>query len=185
MVCVHPQREKIEDALLRQEACEKIGIQFGVSQWSVGRHSKHLGRSVITTGDRPLLDRVSSLLDRLDSIAAKAQSAKAWSAVVAAMREIREALELLARLTGQMPSASQGVRVGVAVNVTTGHSAGDLSIRELDVEIAQSVAEATNNFDPATIERMRRLAQRSAQTGLLLEVDAASSRQGSDCTDST
>jgi hypothetical protein len=163
-VCVHPERQKIEDLLLRKEPCATIGAQFGVSLWSVNRHSKHLGRSVVVNGSQPLLDRLEALLDRLESIASKAQSAKDWRAAVAGLREVREGLELLARLTGQMPSVGHGSSVAVAVNVTTGHQANELTPRELDVQIALEVYEATDHFNVETMERMRRLVARNDRT---------------------
>jgi hypothetical protein len=159
-VCVHEQRARIEDALLRKTALAKIGEQYGISLHIIWRHSKHIGRSIITKGKTPLIDRVEALMDRLESISAKAQSAKEWHACVSAMKEVRCSLELLAKLTGQMPAAGQGVTVGVAVNVSTSHSASNLNDRDLDVQIAVDVSEATNGFDQATIERMKRLVQR-------------------------
>jgi hypothetical protein len=160
-VCEHEKRHEIEDALLRRESCAEIGTRFGVSPWSVSRHSKHLGRSIITNGSQPLLDRLEALLDRLDSIATKATSAKDWRAAVAGLREVREGLELLARLTGQMPTGSHGSSTVVAVNVTTGQPTNELTGRELDVQIAREVFAATEGFNPETIERMRRLVARN------------------------
>lgn len=160
-VCAHPDRAAIEDALLRRTATVRIGEQFGVSQWSVVRHSKHLSRSVICSGPTPLLDRIEALTVRLESIVGHAESGKDWRCAVMAVREMRETLELVARLTGAMPSAGQGTRVAVAVNVTTGHPTSSLNDMDLDVQIAASVAEATDNFNAQTIERMKRLVARN------------------------
>jgi hypothetical protein len=183
--CEHPERARIEDALLRRESCAEIGTRFGVSSWSVSRHSKHLGRSIITNGSQPLLDRLEALLDRLDSIATKATSAKDWRAAVAGLREVREGLELLARLTGQMPTVGHGSSVAVAVSVNTGHPTNELSGRELDVQIAREVFAATNGFDPGVVERMKRLVAKSQSDNRILELTAASTRRGSDCSEST
>lgn len=178
--CVHPKRNEIEDLLLRKTPHSKIGEQYGISLYSVFRHSKHLGRSIVCAGDRPLMDRLEALLNRLEQISEKAQSAKAWSATVSAMREVRETLELIARLTGEYPLASQGVRVGVSVNVATGHPANNLGDRDLELQLAMDVSEATNDFDPATIAKLQRLVQKNRiGDGMLLEMETASSRQGS------
>jgi hypothetical protein len=182
--CEHPERARIEDALLRREACAEIGARFGVSPWSVSRHSKHLGRSIITSGTTPLLDRLEALLDRLDSIATKATTGKDWRAACAALREVREGLELVAKLTGQY-QAGHGSSVAVAVNVTTSHPANGLTPHQLDTEIAVQVFEATNGFDADTIERMKRLLTRSRNDERILELTTASTRRGSDCSDST
>jgi len=174
--CEHPERPRIEDALLQRESYAEIGKRFGVSLWSVGRHRQHLGRSIVTGGSQPLLDRLEVLLDRLDSIATKATSAKDWRAAVAGLREVREGLELLARLTGQMPTGSHGSSVAVAVSVNTGHPANELSGRELDVQIAREVFAATNGFDAETVERMKRLVVKSKSDDRILELTAASTR---------
>jgi hypothetical protein len=174
-VCKHPERPRIEDALLRREACAEIGARFGVSEWSVGRHSKHLGRSIITNGREPLLDRLEALLNRIDSIADKATSAKDWKAAVSALREVREGLELLAKLTGQYQSGHGGSSTVVAVSVNTGHPASELSGRELDEQIARECFAATNGFNEETIAKMRRLVAKSQSDDRILELTAASS----------
>jgi hypothetical protein len=175
--CKHPERARIEDALLRRESCAEIGNRFGVSSWSVSRHSKHLGRSIITNGSQPLLDRLEALLDRLDSIATKATTGKDWRAACAALREVREGLELLAKLTGQYHTGNHGSSVAVAVNVTTAPPTNELSGRELDVQIAREVFAATEGFNPDTMERMRRLVMKSSTDERVLELTAASTRQ--------
>jgi hypothetical protein len=169
--CTHPERSQIEDLILRHHAHAKIGERFGLSLYSIYRHSKHLGRSVVCTGERPLVDRVEALMNRLESLSSKAQSAKEWHAAVGAMKEVRLSLELIARLTGQMPSAGQAVTVGVALNVNTNHSTSSLSDRDLELQLAQDVSEATNGFDPQTIDRLRRLVDRSRPA---LTLDAGS-----------
>jgi hypothetical protein len=160
MVCEHPEKATIEDALLRKVACAKLGTQYGLSSSAIWRHKKHLGRSVVCIGERPLLDRLEALMNRLENIAQKAETSKDWKAAIAGMREIRESIELLARLTGAMPLPGHAVTVGVAVNVTAGQSRSDVSNYDLDLQIASSVAEATDNFDQRTIERMKRLVER-------------------------
>jgi hypothetical protein len=165
--CVHAKRAAIEDAILRKVPHARIGEEFGLSHHSIYRHSKHLSRSVIVNGTQPVLNRVEALMDRLEKIAQRAESGKDWRAAVAAMREVRGSLELVAKLTGQIAPAGSGVTVGVAVNVNTGHSAADLSDRDLDTHIALEVAAATNGFDPRVIERMKRLAHGRGELGAL------------------
>lgn len=160
MVCQHPEKAHIEDALLRRVACAKLGEQYGLSPSAIWRHKKHLGRSVVCTGERPLLDRLEALMNRLENIAQKAETSKDWKAAIAGMREIRESIELLARLTGAMPLPGHAVTVGVAVNVTAGQPRDDVSNYDLELQIASSVREATDNFDPRTIERMKRVVER-------------------------
>lgn len=49
-----------------------------------------------------LLERVESLIERLETIAHKAEEDGAWSSAAAAIREIRGCLTLLAQLTGEL-----------------------------------------------------------------------------------
>ncbi len=56
-----------------------------------------------------------------------------------------------------MPLPGHGVTVGVAVNINQGHSASGLNDRDLDLQIAMDVAEATRGFDPREIDRLKRL----------------------------
>jgi hypothetical protein len=160
-VCVHEKRAEIESAILRHEPHARIGERTGLSLYSVYRHSKHLGRSIITKGKEPLLDRVEALMSRLERIGQRAESGKDWRACIAVMRELRESLMFIGRLTGEILPTGQGVHVNVAMAVTTGRQTHDLSDGDLDTRIAMEVAQATDNFDPATIERLRRLAQKS------------------------
>jgi len=103
---------------------------------------------------------------------------------VSALREVREGLELLAKLTGQYHTG-QGSTVAVAVSVNTGLPTNELSGRELDVQIAREVFAATNGFDAETVERMKRLVVKSKSDDRILELTAASTRRGSDCSEST
>lgn len=51
-----------------------------------------------------LLGRIESVIQRLESITQKAEEDRAWSSAVAAIREIRGCLTLLAQLTGELQS---------------------------------------------------------------------------------
>ena len=157
-ICIHPERASIEDALLRKTAMMTIAERFGVGSHAVWRHSKHLARSVVCTGPTPLVERVELLMTRLQEICSKAEKRREWRNAVAALKEVRECLELFARVTGQMPSLTAGSTVAVAVNVTTGHSVNTPSDHDLDISIAQSVAEAakgTSDKEREALETIR------------------------------
>lgn len=136
-------------------------------------------------GSQPLLDRLEALLDRIDSIADKATRAKDWKAAVAALREVREGLELLAKLTDQYHINHGGSSVAVAASVTTGHQVNELSGGELDVQIVTEVFEATDGFNEETIARMRRLVMKSKTDDRVLELHSASTRRCPDENQST
>jgi hypothetical protein len=75
-----------------------------------------------------------------------------------------------------MPSPGRSVTVGVAVNVSNDHSRNGASNHDLNLQIAASVSEATDGFDPRIIENMRRLLQRSAP----LEIRQLAASSGED-----
>ena len=139
----------------------QIGEQYGLNLHSIYRHSKHLGRSIIVEGGQPLVTRIETLMARLERIASKAETAKDWRCAVLAIREVRDSLELVARLTGQMPSVSQGTAVAVAVNVTTNRSTHELSNYDLELQLAADVAAATDDFNSTTIARLQRLVEKN------------------------
>src|SRR5260370_40128075 len=128
--CQHPAPARMEDALARKIPPSQIGKQYGLNLHSLYRHSKHLGRSILIEDEQPLVARIEVLMTRLERVASKAETAKDWRCCVLAIREVRDSLELVARLTGQMPSVSQGTAVAVAVNVTSNRSTREISDRD-------------------------------------------------------
>jgi hypothetical protein len=163
-ICCHPQRASIENALLEGKSCNKIATATGASWSAIYRHSQHLERAnlhVLTEAvtNVPILDRIECLVARLESIAAAATKVKQWQAGVLALREVRNCLELLAKMKNLMPQAGSSIRlaVGIGVNVSKQPSARSLSSMDLEMQIAEDVRDATNNFNPAAIARMQRL----------------------------
>jgi hypothetical protein len=163
-VCKSPKRSAIEASLLRNVSLRRIAEEHGTSAWSIHRHAKHVPRVLAqaateearqVTEASKLLGKVEALLDECREIAKRAKKDKAWPAAVAALREIRSCIELLARLRGELKTAGTQVNVGVAVNVpqaTMSEEDGDL-----ELQIAQHVRDATLNFDPVEIARLQML----------------------------
>lgn len=174
-VCAHQKRATIDDALLRNQSCAKIADQVGLSKWAIGRHSKHLdrGQAVVlenVDANVPLVNRIESLIVRIEGVATAASLAKQWHAASMALREVRGCLELLARIHGLLQSGNSGARVAVAVSVNTAPSdARTLSSAALDEEIAIHVRDATNGFDPREIERLKELAETTRPSRSLRE----------------
>jgi hypothetical protein len=84
-----------------------VAKRFGTTTTTVFRHRQHLpshliqGREAQEMADATtLLERIGSLIEGLCRIAHKAEEDRAWSSTVAAIREIRGCLTLLAQLTG-------------------------------------------------------------------------------------
>jgi hypothetical protein len=174
-VCHHAARKQVEDALLKRTPARAIAEQYHISQWSISRHSKHLSRSITVNDGATIVDRVSALCDRFEAIAQKATSRQDHRCAVAALREIRETLALIARLTGQFPTASPSFALGVSVNVSAERSTHVGSNDDLDYQIAEEVSQATNGFDAATITKFKRLLSRQ-HPSRLLELENVASR---------
>lgn len=165
-VCADPRKSTVEDLALRRESCAKISEKIGeprLSQWAIWRHLQHLerGQEVEPLPNGDLLARIEHLIARLESVATSAAKAKQWGAAATSLREVGRCLELLAKIAGLLQPMNPSVRVAVAVGVTTTKPANTLNEFELEERIALDVAEATNDFDAATLDRLRRLAERS------------------------
>jgi hypothetical protein len=159
-ICDHNERPAIETELLRRTACAKIAERYNVSWSAVWRHGQHLERSAILSDasiKTPVMTRLENLMVRLDSICAKATKSKEWNAAVLALREVRNCLELLAKMQGLISQGSR-IQLAVGVQINSGaQPAKSLSNADLDRQIAQDVYDATNGFDPEVIGRMQRL----------------------------
>jgi hypothetical protein len=107
-----------------------------------------------------LLSRVENLMQESEKIAAEAKIEENWSAATSALREARSCLELLGKLRGELQQADT-VHLHKHAHL---HAAGvPTSASELELEIARRVSEATDNFHPAEIARLRSLVEGAEQ----------------------
>ncbi|HXM22568.1 MAG TPA: hypothetical protein VN948_15030 [Terriglobales bacterium] len=157
-VCRHPERESIEDLLLRNTLSLRIVAgRTGVSAWALHRHKRHVAFEVVKaiqiTGADSLLSRVEGILAEVKEIAKAAKKQKDWPAATAAFREMRGCLELLGKVTGELqPQQGGSLHLHRHTHVVRPKSEADV-----DIDIAWHVATATNNFDPGEIARLRAL----------------------------
>lgn len=110
-VCTHPRRVEIDRALVAGGSNRVIARQYGVSHDAVRRHRRHLSAK-LTKAAAARVDREAlSLVDQMEAHLATAKAVldrvvpqqgrvRAFEAA-AALREVREALMAIARLTGQ------------------------------------------------------------------------------------
>jgi hypothetical protein len=99
-----------------------VGQFSGVSRSSLSRHKAHISKALTlakevrqeaeTTAAVSLLSRVERLLSRLEKIAEATTGKGQWFAAVAASKELRECITLLAKLDGSLP---QGASTQVAI----------------------------------------------------------------------
>jgi len=97
-----------------------------ITIWSLARHFKHLPAIIAQTTERRtqqneasgrLPARVEQLILEAQQILAIAKTEKRWMPAVAALRENRNLIELLARLTGELGAGAGEFVPGVAVQV--------------------------------------------------------------------
>ena len=107
--CTHPERAAIDAALLANAPLRDIARQFNVSKDALQRHREHIpatlakaqeAREVANADD--LLGQVKSLQARAMGILATAESTLNLRTALAAIREARGCIELLAKLTGEL-----------------------------------------------------------------------------------
>ncbi len=116
-----------------------------------------------------LMDRIEDVIHRVDGIAVAAQGTKNWAAATGALRSgLRCCAGLLAKMGGLIQAGGRPINVAVGVHVDArGQQTSTLSEPELEQRIALEVSEATNGFDPATLDRLRQIAQNSTETDTL------------------
>jgi hypothetical protein len=163
IVCRHPDKARIEAALVRNTAFRKIGEQFSVHYSSVRRHQKHMGAQLTkarhakeVADASTLLKRVEELIAKCNGIAAKAERKKAWPAAVSALSQVRACLELLGRLSGELQNAGSSVQFHSHAHLHT-NSAAPADDADLELQIAEHVSEATDGFNPREIARLKAL----------------------------
>lgn len=113
-VCVHPQRAEIERAVLDGLAMRAVARQYDLGRDSVARHSRngHVPLALTVGADRreaahaaDLTSRAEELWARASQILADVEGAPLLE--LAAVRELRAVIDLLARLAGP-PLAPDG-----------------------------------------------------------------------------
>jgi hypothetical protein len=161
IICRHPEKVRIEAALVRNTAFRKIGEQFSVHYSSVRRHQKHMGAQLTkarhakeSADASTLLKRVEELITKCNGIAAKAEKKKAWPAAVSALSQVRACLELLGRLSGELQNAGSSLQFHAHLHQ---NSAAPEADADLELQIARHVSEATDGFNPREIARLKAL----------------------------
>jgi hypothetical protein len=123
--CDHPQLASIDADLVAEVPYRQLAKRYGISATSLLRHKKaHLGREVVALSvvsplrDTPgtALSRVEDLYDGLRGIWEVARKDKQTGAMLAVSRELRAAIELLAKLTGELNERPQQLTVNLLAN---------------------------------------------------------------------
>lgn len=171
-VCKSPDKLPAEDAILRLVPLSRISQQTKLSVDALQRHKGHMGKNIVRAApfeaeqalsSVTLLSRVQSLIVEVREIANCAKKNKSWASAISALRELRSCLELLGRMSGELSQVpGPKVQIGIAVNAGQQQRAEgeDEDGGDLDLRIARHVMEATNDFDPEEIARLKALCSR-------------------------
>src|SRR5215212_3311905 len=121
-VCMHPDRENIDEALVGATAISAISAKYrDISEDALGRHkANHLPAKLIMAEKAKEVAQADSLLEQVRdlqqstlNILAEAEQAKQYRTALSAIREARGNLELLAKLLGEL---DEGPTVNVLIS---------------------------------------------------------------------
>jgi hypothetical protein len=159
--CGDPRRTEIDTQLVRGTPLRSVSQSFGISVGSLHRHKAHIRADLALAirsqpGEREerasgLLSRVEELITEAKSICTEARADKKFAAASNALNTVRGALELLGKLNGELaqPGSLHLTQIKVT-NINASHND--------DAELAQLIAEATGQWDPARIAYLKALA---------------------------
>jgi hypothetical protein len=160
--CAHPNRDEIDRQLVAGAPLRAISASFNISLGSIHRHKEHVRDMIRERTRDERFEHSSDLLQRVLRLAGEAegllQSAKAASNLKAATSAICAAvrvLELCGRLDGSLAQPN-APGLHLTLNRVTNNTIVNY---DNDIGFAQMIAEATKNFSPAEIERLKALAQ--------------------------
>lgn len=114
-VCVHPDREAIEDALMSSVANRRIAAQYAVSEQAVRRHkASHISATLARATEAGEIARADDLLEQVRDLQARTLAileAVEYTAehktALSAIKESRANLELLLKLSGELDERPQ------------------------------------------------------------------------------
>ena len=153
-ICTHDRREGIDRTLVGGTALSEVAALFRVSDDALSRHkTNHLPPALAKAHDAGEIVRADELLSRVESLQARtlavlqaAEETGELRTALAAIREARSNLELLAKLVGELDERPQ-------VNVVLiDHRVRDAIVRALAPygEARLAVANALEPFEEAS-----------------------------------
>jgi hypothetical protein len=125
-LCIHDERQEIEQSLLSGDSYRTIAQRFAVSRDAVGRHRRHLPAALahareakeITRGDS-LVGQLRDLTSEAERLKEKAEQAGDYRTALAAVRELCRIVELVAKMTGELDSHTETKILNVTLDAET------------------------------------------------------------------
>jgi hypothetical protein len=120
--CDHAEAAAINRALVTGTSLSKVSKQYGITGPALSAHRRnHLSPALavvrterLAKGATTVMEEVTALVAHMKTILAQAVKAKNAGQAMAANRELRGDLELLARITGELDTRTQ-----VVLNIAT------------------------------------------------------------------
>ena len=114
-ICEHPEREAIDRALVGETSNLSVSSLFGVSESAVRRHkANHLPAKLVMAEKAAAVAQADNLLAEVRDLQARtlaileaAEETRQHRTALAAIREARSNLELLAKLLGELDDRPQ------------------------------------------------------------------------------
>ena len=113
-ICIHPDRETINHELISGTPVRDVAGRHGVSKSSVDRHKRHIPSTLVKAQEAlvvsnadTLLHEVKMLLEQAQSLTGAAQAAGDLRTALQGIGKVKEILELLARLAGEIDNSTK------------------------------------------------------------------------------
>ena len=168
--CFHPQRNIIDQQIIAGRPLRALVAAFGISLGALHRHKTCI-RELLTESrasereerGSALQERVLRLCDEAEKILTAASAKNDFRGANGALGASAKLIDLLARLSGELQSAnSPGLHFTKISNT--------INIYNDDRELAELVAEATGDFNPVEIARLKNIVEK--QRSCALDVQA-------------
>jgi hypothetical protein len=155
--CLHSNRDALDAQLVQGVPYRSIAAAFDLSLGAISRHRKHVkemiqARSSVETSEHgsALLARVEEVITEARAILVDAKANKSFGPATQALNSITRALELCARLSGELQAPNSG---GIHLTKITNVNVTNYD----DKELAGLLKEATCGWNPAVIARFQAL----------------------------
>jgi hypothetical protein len=108
-VCRNPRRDSINEALLTGQSLRNVAERFGTSVTALHRHRKEIPKKIVKATEArelvladTLLSQVKDLIGKANAILERAEASGDDRCALQALRETRETLLVLGKITGEI-----------------------------------------------------------------------------------
>jgi hypothetical protein len=152
-ICIHPDRASIDQELICGTSVRDIAGRYGVGKSSIDRHKKHIPSALIKAQEAvvvgnadTLLHEVKTLLEQAQSLTGAAQAAGDLRTALQGIGKVKEILELMARLAGEIDSTKVQVNIGIPSITTCPEWGTVIRIIDRHPEAKAELVEALQNI---------------------------------------